>query len=144
MKITPFSRYSDVELLTMLLIGEAEGEPWESKVGVGLTVRDRVLARKKYFGIGWHGVMLAVTRNGFPQFSCFESKNRIKTMISKWRSKDKIWQEHYGIAINIYLGLVEDFVGNPLYYHSTSFKPHGWWLRLKKLGRFGNHIFYSE
>jgi len=142
--IAIFNRYSDLELLTMLLIGEAEGEPWESKVGVGLTVRNRVLARKKYFGIGWRGVMLSTTTNGALQFSCFGNKSRIKSMIGHWKKQDTLWQEHQGIAINVYLGLFEDFVGQPLYYHAVGFKPHGWWLKLKKLGRFGNHIFYTE
>ncbi|HDM76318.1 MAG TPA: hypothetical protein ENG51_07590 [Deltaproteobacteria bacterium] len=140
--IAIFSRYSDLELLTMLLIGEAEGEPWESKVGVGLTVRNRVLARKKYFGIGWRGVMLSTTSSGALQFSCFGNKNRIKSMIEHWKKQDTLWQEHQSIALNVYLGLFKDFVGSPLYYHAVGFKPHGWWLKLKRLGRFGNHIFY--
>jgi len=134
-----FNRYSDLELLTMLLIGEAEGEPWESKVGVGLTVRNRVEVRKRCFGVGWRGVMLAPN-----QFTCFSSKPRVKAMIRRWRTKDTIWQEHFGIATNIYLDLFEDFVGRPLYYHATSFKPHGWWLKLHRLGRFGNHVFYTD
>lgn len=142
--IAVFSRYSDLELLTMLLIGEAEGEPWESKVGVGLTVRNRVLAKKKYFGLGWRGVILATTPSGTPQFSCFASKPRIKSMVTHWRRQDALWQEHQGIALNVYLGLFKDFVGRPLYYHATSFKPRGWWLKLKCLGTFGNHVFYTD
>ena len=143
-----FQRYSDLELFTMLLIGEAEGEPYESKVGVALTVADRVqVARKKQFGLGWRGVMLHPH-----QFSCFVLRSARKRMITHWQAKDAIWQEHWQLALTAYLDLVSDFVGFPLYYVSaypptgvsSRHWPPSWTDKLVQLGRFGNHIFYSE
>ena len=137
--MTTFDRFSDLELLTMLLIGEAEGEPWESKVGVALTVRNRVKAVRKAFGRGWHGVMLHPH-----QFSCFTSKSAIKRMFHHRRKKTPVWQECWKIALATYLDLISDFVGGPLYYHSTSISKPASWKGVRKLDTIGNHVFYTD
>jgi spore germination cell wall hydrolase CwlJ-like protein len=56
-----------LELLTILLWGEARGEPDQGKLAVAEVVRNRV-HRPAWWGKDWHGVMLKPW-----QFSCFNS-----------------------------------------------------------------------
>ena len=137
--VAAFGHYSDIELLTMLIIGEAEGEPWESRVGVALTTRNRVLVRKSYFGRGWRGVMLHPL-----QFSCFTENSAIRRMLTHKRTSSHIWDECWKIAFATYFGLIADFVGDPLYYHSASIEKPKAWKWAHPLERIGNLIFYTD
>ena len=68
----PFLTWSEIDLLTGTIYGEARGEPWGGKVAVGMTVRERVRYPGHWkWGRNWREVMLAPE-----QFSCWGDHNR--------------------------------------------------------------------
>lgn len=130
--------WSELDLLTGLIYGEARSETWSGKVGVALTVRNRVTHPGYWdWGMNWRRVILAPK-----QFSCFNQMDpNLKALINAKKIKGADWQECAMIAEQVYVGRVKDFVGNPTHYHTVDCTP-SWAKDLKFLGIIGNHKFY--
>lgn len=133
--------WSEIDLLTGLIYGEARSETWSGKVGVGLTVQTRVSKPGFWnWGTNWRGVILAPK-----QFSCFnQSDPNLKALIGAKKIKGSAWRECAMVAEHIYLGRVVDFVGKPTHYHTTALDPApAWASKIRSLGVIGNHRFYT-
>ena len=135
-----FRNWSELDLLTGLIYGEARGEPWSGKVAVGMTARTRVLHPGYWnWGHNWREVILAKD-----QFSCFreDDPNRQKIIKAKSEEESK-WKECRIISKEIYLGNMVDYAKMELtHYHSRDIQPF-WAKKLRLITIIGNHIFYS-
>ena len=129
--------WSEIDLLAGLIYGEARGEPWSGKVGVGLVVRNRVNQPGFWnWGRNWREVILKPK-----QFSCFNPANKnLPKIIEAKDRKGLRWQECRMIAEQIYLDRVADFLG-ATHYHNINVRPE-WRLKLKYLVTIGLHKFY--
>ena len=125
----------DVELLTSLVMGEAEGEPFLGKLAVAFTVKNRVEDRR--WPDTWKGVMLQEY-----QFSCFlPAYFRPEILDHSWTSP---WKECRFAAFGVYQGYVQDMTKGANHYHASYFSdtPPKWATRKKITLFMGNHIFY--
>ena len=131
--------WSELELLAGLIYGEARSETWSGKIGVGLTVANRVKHPGYWnWGTNWRRVILCPK-----QFSCFNQADpNLKALIGAKKTKGADWQECMMVAEQIYLGRVNDFVGGPTHYHTFQCTP-SWAKDLRFLGTIGNHKFYT-
>jgi spore germination cell wall hydrolase CwlJ-like protein len=137
MKIYPgYEKWSDIELLTGLLIGECDNQPEEGKIAVALTVKTRV-NHPMWWGRNWREVILASK-----QFSCWEDHNatRIKQAYSL---KGDDWKVCLRVAQDVYDGNILDTMGKPTHYHKTKIHPD-WASLLIRLKIIGDHIFYHD
>ena len=135
MKIKPgYETWSELDLLTGLIIGEASGEPTAGRIGVAITVHSRV-NQPCWWGRNWREVILCDK-----QFSCWDDHNADR-IVSARREKGPLWQACRDIAIEAYLGQIADHIGRPTHYHATSISP-AWAKKLTRLTQIGGHIFY--
>src|SRR5690349_18676751 len=85
----PLAEQDPCVLLAMCIFGEARGEEYEAKVGVGCVVRNRVGHQGKY-GHGYQGVILKPY-----QFSCFNhgDPNAPKLLHPLEHERPEIWHQ---------------------------------------------------
>ncbi len=125
----------DVELLTALVMGEAEGEPLLGKLAVAFTVKNRV--KDKRWPDTWKGVMLQDR-----QFSCFlPAYFRPEILDHAWTAA---WRECKFAAFGVYHGYIQDITGGANHYHANylSGTPPKWANRKKTTLYVGGHTFY--
>jgi len=129
--------YSDLELLTCLVVGEAANQPWAGKVGVAYTAYVRTQHPGHWhWGHNWREVILCKN-----QFSCFFDHN-LNRIIEQREQHSAIWQECYMVAYSVYLELVSSYIGEPTHYHTLSVQPY-WANDLRYLMTIGDHKFYT-
>lgn len=132
-----FDTWSELDLLTGLIYGEARSEGWAGKGAVGLVVRNRV-AKPGFWNWGrnWREVILAPK-----QFSCFNPNdvNREKIVKAK-KDKGARWEECCHIAEIVYVGRLVDRIGAD-HYHTVICRP-SWTANLIFLCQIGDHRFY--
>lgn len=135
MKIKPgYEIWSELELLTGAIVGEARGEPQAGRIGVAITIATRV-SQPCWWGRNWREVILMDR-----QFSCWDDHNADVIIASK-KANDSLWLSCRQIAVNVYLGTMADHIGQPTHYHAANITP-SWAGKLTRLAQIGRHIFY--
>jgi len=129
-----FRDLDDIPLLKCLIYGEAEGEPLDSKVGVALVVRNRVL-HPSWWGDSWKTVMLKQW-----QFSCFTERQ--KEIIAAVDEDGPVMKECEWIATGVIAGVVQDLTRGANHYHAEYIKPY-WSKGETPTALIGKHIFYK-
>jgi N-acetylmuramoyl-L-alanine amidase len=132
--ISGFESWSELDLLAGTICGEARGEPWPGKVGIGIVIANRV-QRPCWWGRNWREVILADN-----QFSCWKDAN-LDVIKSHRDNFDMVWIECLTIAEKVYLGHMVDRIGGPTHYHEEHIKP-AWAGELTYLTKIGKHMFY--
>lgn len=131
-----YDNWSELELLTGLIVGEARGETMAGRIGVALTAATRA-KYPKWWGRNLREVILCKR-----QFSCWLDHNADVIRLS-WANKDATWQACRDVAEDVYTGDVLDFIGGPTHYHAVSIFPD-WASGMKRLATVGHHIFYRD
>lgn len=137
-----YEDWSDLDILTAVILGEAGGEKRAGQVSVGLTVRTRV-KNPAWWGGTWREVML-----GRSQFSCWMfEKVRIADAKASQTTEWKDCRSVAGLFLPEESGKpeVSDFLGNPTHYHAKGIYP-SWPMKdgMKFLGQVGGHLFFSD
>ena len=136
-KITPgYENWSELDLLTGMIYGEARGESTSGKIGVAVTAKNRV-DNPGWWGRNWREVILMPR-----QFSCWEDHNAEKIRVAM-QTKSSAWESCRKIAADVYLGSVIDTLGGPTHYHAISILP-AWTSKMTLLAVIGSHIFYRD
>ncbi len=138
-----FGNLSDLQLLALLVYGEARGESLDGKAGVAWVALNRV--RKG----GWFGDTLKDVILKPYQFSCFlpddPNFTKLKAIANDFESNlaaNDVFRECYYIARGVLEGWIRDATHGALYYHSKKINP-GWSSSYTRKAEIGNHIFYS-
>jgi spore germination cell wall hydrolase CwlJ-like protein len=134
--IEGYDEWSEIELLTGLIIGEARGESTAGKIGVALTAKTRADHPR------WWGRNLREVALYKYQFSCWLDCNE-KVIKEAYNHKGQLWIDALRIAEDVASGNVVDFVGMPTHYHNLSVYPD-WASGMKRLAYIGNHVFYRD
>lgn len=138
--IDGFETWSELDILTGTIFGEARGEIAEGKIGVGLTIRTRV-EHPGWWGRNWREVCLADR-----QFTCWIDHNA-DVIVRARDSKSNDWKMCRTIAIDVYLGYMQDRLGKPTHYYNPREVSGGapyWEKRMIKLTTIGNHVFLHD
>jgi len=137
MKIVPgFENWSELDLLTGCIVGEASGEPTDGQVAVALVIRTRV-EHPRWWGRNWREVILADK-----QFSCWQDHNAYR-IIQARHSRTPAWTKAALIAHDVYIGLTQDFLDRATHYHAHDITPK-WAGKMTRLDRIGDHVFYRD
>ncbi len=130
--------WSDLELLSGLIVGEAEDQSWEGRVLVAMCAMERSKHPGHWnWGRNLREIILAPT-----QFSCFQDSN-IMRIIHRKREVDYIWRENSLIAHAVYTGMLNDMVKRkPTHYHGVDVHP-SWAKKIEYLYKVGDHLFYT-
>jgi len=130
-----YENWSELELLTGAIIGEARNQCRAGREAVGITIRNRVIGPWPWWGRNWREVILQDR-----QFSCWADRNA-SVIISEYNRKTPLWTENFKIAADIYLDKIIDSIGGPTHYHSKTIKPY-WISDCVFLKQIGDHLFY--
>jgi spore germination cell wall hydrolase CwlJ-like protein len=134
--IAGFEAWSEIELLTGTIYGEASGETTAGKIGVGMTIRTRAL-NPCWWGHNWREVILLDK-----QFTCWADHNRARIR-KGLADQDPAWKICSRVARDIYAGNIVDKIGGPTNYHEEGILPR-WTRKMKRLAHIGAHIFYRD
>lgn len=126
----------EIYCLALTVYFEARGEPYEGRVAVAHVVMNRVRDRR------YPENVCDVVRHG--------GRDRYNCQFSWWcdRHSDRPenareWERAKTLARAVYWDRIEDPTGGALWYHAVYAKPI-WRIRLERVGRIGDHIFYRE
>jgi len=126
----------DMDLLTALVMGEAEGEPILGKIAVAWVVKNRI--KDKRWPDMWQEVMLQPK-----QFSCFNS-TLLRADILKHDWRNPVWKECKYAAFGVYTHYIRDVTNGANHYHATWLKPPPRWAEgHDPVITIGGHRFYK-
>lgn len=137
MKLVPgFETWSELDLLTGCIVGEASGEPTDGQVAVALVIRTRV-EHPRWWGRNWREVILADK-----QFSCWQDINAYR-IIQARHNRTVSWAKAALIAQGVYTGVTQDFLDRATHYHAVSVSPK-WATDMIRIDQIGDHVFYRD
>jgi len=126
----------EIYCLALTIYFEARGEPHDGQVAVGHVVMNRVRDDR------YPDNVCDVVRHG--------GRDRYNCQFSWWcdRRSDRPahrrdWERAKTLARIIYWDGIEDPTGGALWYHAVYARPI-WRIRLERVGRIGDHIFYRD
>jgi N-acetylmuramoyl-L-alanine amidase len=147
-----FRSLSAVELLAVLIYGEARGEAIEGQIAVGCVVRNRV--RSSHDIKTYQEIMLAPW-----QFSTFHPRgggqNYTDTLgaaqemvsargSSKQPPNGPALHQAVWVATGIITGALQDNVNAATHYFADSIPKPSWAKAMKHVCTIGHHLFYRE
>ena len=133
----PAKDLSDLMVLAMTILGEAEGECDLGKLAVGWVVRNRKKDRR------WPDTTTGVCLQPM-QFSCWNTGSpRIRVMKAPVsHTTEAAWDECFFAAIGAEFAVEMDPTNGANHYHTTAVEPY-WADNDKVTLRLGDHIFYK-
>lgn len=147
-----FSDDTETMILARLIFGEARSQSKETMTAIGWVVKNRVEAKKSYFGDGYHDV---ITKNDTVhwQFSPMNPEEEdnfplLTDPLGNAETNKKAWSRAYEIAKNVINNKVQDPTDGATFFHSknlsqekfiTESAPHA--IYLKTMGYFR---FYKD
>ena len=132
--------FSELDLLTGLVYGEARNQSFKGKVAVAMTVSNRVKHPGHWsWGYNWRDVILKKY-----QFSCYNKDDpNYKKIISMHKENTDVWLECGVVAEYVYLDKLQSYLpAVPTHYHTKSIKP-SWVNDLRYLYTIEDHVFYT-
>ena len=132
--ISKLKALEPLDLLRVLILGEAEAEPLFGKLAVAQVVKNRMLAVR--YPNDWVKVMLDTE-----QFPCFLPEFfRPETL--KTRRSDNNWKESHFAAFGIFYNYVSDVVDGSTRYHLEDETPF-WSRGFAPVMHIGKRLFYN-
>ena len=122
-----------VDLLRVLVLGEAESESLFGKFAVAQVVKNRMLDTR--WPNNWREVMLQPK-----QFSCF-NPGLFRAETLKTRRDKGYWKDARYASFGIFYNHVADMVAGSNHYHSKSVTPF-WSRGHASIMTIGSHVFY--
>ena len=133
-------RLTDIDILARTIYGEARGEPYEGKWGVGRVIVNRWKS-KKWFA----GDFIAETAQLPWQFSCWNRNDPNRQKILDCTYDDKMLRECMKAAMDAIKGAPHIwFTDGITHYYADHIRPPNWAEGQTPAGRLGNHLFFKD
>lgn len=126
----------EIYCLALTIYFEARGEPRDGQVAVGHVVMNRV--RDSRYP---DNVCDVVQHGGRDRYDCQFSWWCDRRSDRPTHRRD--WENAKTLARAIYWDGMDDPTGGALWYHAVRVRPI-WRIRLERVGRIGDHIFYRD
>lgn len=139
-----FSADPDEILLTRLILGEAENQPKDAKIGVGFTVLNRLKKKNPNWGYSIREIILRDYQyDGMWNENTYQKVRDPFKDTSEKRRKE--WQECYEIAVSILSGNLSDTADGATNFHSFQIpKDFPVWATKETFKiKLGNIYFYE-
>jgi len=147
-----FSDDTDQMILARLIFGEARNQSKEAMIGIAWAVKNRLLAKRKYFGFSYHEI-IQKNDGRYYQFSSFIPDDpNFKLLIDPFsKNNDKTtqsWFQAYDIAVTVISGSVTDPTGGATFFHSKDFSQEEFVSKIVPgamyLQSIGDFLFYQD
>lgn len=136
--LLPYWRADAQSLLRVLIVCEADGEPFDGQLQVGCVVRER------YQNPGWWGRTLWTVCLAPAQFSCFWADwNLLADKAHRALTDDAAYPDAETAAHAVLTGVDAPLPHATHYFAPGKVKPT-WAASMRFLGRIGRHDFYRE
>ena len=139
-----FEKLSSLQLLALVIYGEARGEGLDGMLAVASVVMNRVMAD------GWFGKNIKEVILKKKQFSCFNENDPNRPLLEVLAENfdhalryNKVMRMCYWIAKGVLEGFLSSNVEDATHYHHYKVKPY-WAKQMKEVRRIGNHVFYRK
>lgn len=137
----------DLDALARTIYGEARGESWQGKLGVGWVVRNRATAATRLppgrvhplFG---DGTLRSACQREW-QFSCWNRNDPNRAHLLAVGAEVPVFRECLAAAATVALGLVGDLTCGATHYHTHAVSPP-WSVGLKPVVTIGRHRFFRD
>lgn len=142
-----FDDDSELMLLARLILGEAERQPREAKVGVGYTVINRLRGKKPFWGYSVREIILKEGQyDGIWNDDTYSKVRNPFELLSETRKKE--WSESYDVAKSIITNNTEDPTDGATFFHSVDYSQQEFITKtvpgavfIKQIGAF---LFYKK
>lgn len=119
-----FNDDTEAMILARLIFGEARNQTKSTMIGIGWVVKNRLLAKRPYFGFSYHEI---ITKHNGTNYQFFplnpEDKTNLPLLIDPLKNSDnatrQAWFNSYGIALSIVNGTSNDPTDGSTFFHSS-------------------------
>lgn len=115
-----FDDDGEIMILARLILGEAENQPREAKIGVGFTIINRLKEGKSFWGYSIREIILKERQYDAIWNNDTYSKVR-DPFESSSETRKREWNESYDVAKNIIIHNVEDPTHGATFFHSADY-----------------------
>jgi len=140
----------DIDVLARTIWGEARGEPYEGKIAVAWTAKNRALIAQSYekahgkahqhYGDG----SLASACQAKWQYSCWNSGDpNLIAMESVTPETSASFRDCLAIAKMVADGVVADPVKGSTHYYAVTIDPPAWAVGHTPVVQIGHHLFFA-
>lgn len=130
----------EYSLLALCIWREARGESYQGKLGVGWSIRNRVMTPKAWWGNDYEDVILKPW-----QYSSFNQNDPNSGKFPGNPKTDTAWSECMAVAETVYTEAAPDPTNGATHYHVASMDPKPTWaLTAQFKVQLGNHLFYKS
>lgn len=111
-------------LLSRLVFGEARNQSKESKIGVAWVVKNRVLAKRSYFGFSYHEIILKNDGTNY-QFASMNPNdvNNFPSITNPLKVLDQAtrtsWSDSYKVALGVINETISDPINGAVFFHCS-------------------------
>jgi len=119
-----FNDDTEIMILARLIFGEAKNQTKEAMIGIGWVVKNRLLAKRAYFGSSYHQIILKhnTIHYQFSPMNPTEKKNfplLIDPLVTNDKITEKAWSNACEAAAKIVSGTTNDPTNSATYFHSS-------------------------
>jgi N-acetylmuramoyl-L-alanine amidase len=131
----------DLDCLAKTIYGEARGERFIGQIAVAWVVRNRVAARRPWYGSGIIGVCTKPL-----QFSCWNRFDPNRKLLDELKPDNPRYLKARDAALHVLNGEVEDPTDGATHYLALGSlkKIPSWVAYMKQTVKLGAHTFYLE
>ncbi len=111
-------------LLSRLVFGEARNQSKEAKIGVAWSVKNRLLAKRSYFGFSYHEIILKNDGENF-QFASMNPNDSSNfpaltdPLGTQEQATGNAWFDSYQAAVGVIGGATQDPTDGGVFFHSS-------------------------
>lgn len=148
-----FNDDTECMILARLVFGEAKNQTKETMIGVAWTVKNRLLARRRYFGLSYHEI-IQKNDGRYYQFSPMNpsEKDNYPLLIDPLKKDEKVtreaWFASYDAAFNVVYEGIIDPTGGATFFHSKDFSQEKFVTKIIPgavyLKSIGDFLFYQD
>lgn len=148
-----FGDDTEVMILARLIFGEARNQSKETMIGIAWAVKNRLLAKRKYFGFSYREI-IQKNDGRYYQFSPMNpsEKDNYPLLLNPLKEADEVtrkaWFTAYDAALTVINGSDIDPTGGATFFHSQDFSQEKFVTKtvpgamyLKPIGDF---LFYQD
>lgn len=129
---------SDLEILARTVEGEGEGEPFDGKVAIAWTARNRLNRRS------WYGRTIADVCQKPEQYSCWnEGAGGRISRITSVTLDEPSFRDSMAASAGVLLDMIADPTHGATHYHTKSVSPN-WAKGREPCAVIGNHLFFND
>lgn len=125
-----------IDVLARTIWGEARSEPFEGKLAVAWTIKNRMHDKR------WPDTWVDVASQA-KQFSCWNDRDPNRPKLLAVTMEDQAFCESYRAALEVMFGTTADVTEGSNHYHTVAMNLPNWASADKATRTISSHVFYK-